>query len=268
MRIALAQIITGPDVTANGDLLESAAREAHNGGADLVIFPEAAMRAFGYSLVDIAEPLDGPWATRVRELAASLDLVIVAGMFTPGAPSNGRARVRNTLLATGPGVDVSYDKIHLFDAFGFLESSTVEPGGTAVTFDVGGLTFGLTTCYDLRFPALFTENATLGAQVNIVAASWGAGPGKVEQWNLLARARALDSTTFLLACGQGDPASQGTESSPGAPTGVGHSAVISPLGEVLDQLDGAPGLLFADLDAAVVDAARETLPVLANRHIF
>ena len=86
-------------------------------------------------------------------------------MFTPGslarADGSGRpaaGKVRNTLLATGPGVDTSYDKVHLFDAFGFLESETVDPGTEPVTFDAGGLTYGLATCYDILFPALFTAN--------------------------------------------------------------------------------------------------------------
>ncbi|WP_284763325.1 carbon-nitrogen hydrolase family protein [Arthrobacter sp. efr-133-R2A-63] len=270
MRIALAQLISGRELADNLTLLEDYARQAKEGGAELVVFPEASMRAFGNSLLDIAEPLDGPWASRVREIARELGIVIVAGMFTPGLASDGSSngKVRNTLIATGPGVDTSYDKIHLFDAFGFAESDTVDAGTGPVTFDAGGLTFGLATCYDIRFPALFTANADRGADVNIVSASWGAGPGKVEQWKLLARARAIDTTTFVLACGQGDPASQGREPKGAAPTGVGHSVVVSPLGNVLEELDAEPGLLFAELDAAVVEDARAKLPVLANRRDF
>jgi deaminated glutathione amidase len=271
VRVALAQIITGRDVAENLVLVEKYARQAKEGGAALVVFPEATMRAFGNSLLDIAEPLDGPWASKVREIAADLGIVIVAGMFTPGGDTTssksdgGRAKVRNTLLATGPGVEASYDKIHLFDAFGFAESDTVDAGTEPVTFDVGGVTFGLATCYDIRFPALFTANAARGAVANIVCASWGNGPGKVDQWQLLARARAVDTTTFVLACGQGDPATQGIEPRSAAPTGVGHSAVVSPLGQIIETLDGKPGLLFADLDPAVVEEARKVLPVLANR---
>jgi len=269
VRVALAQVISGRDLAENLRLLEEYARRAKDGGAGLVVFPEAMMRAFGNSLLDIAEPLDGPWAGRVRAIAEELQLVIVAGMFTPGAAAeSGAPRVRNTLLATGPGVDASYDKIHLFDAFGFAESDTVEAGSEPVTFDAGGLTFGLATCYDIRFPALFTANAQRGAVVNIVSASWGAGPGKADQWQLLARARAVDTTTFVLACGQGDPATQGIEAKGAAPTGVGYSAVVSPFGQVLEALEGEPGLIFADLDASVVDDARQKLPVLANRRDF
>ena len=267
MRIALAQIITGRDLAGNLDLVADYAARAKAGGAGLVVFPEATMRAFGNSLLDIAEPLDGPWASQVRAIAADQDIVIVAGMFTPGTAGDG-GKVRNTLLVTGRGIEASYDKIHLFDAFGFAESDTVDAGDSPVTFELEGVTFGLATCYDIRFPGLFTENADRGAEVNIVCASWGSGAGKAEQWKLLARARAADSTTLVLACGQGDPASQGIEPKGAAPTGVGHSVVVSPFGEVLEELDGAPGLLFADLDPAVVKEARTKLPVLANRHKF
>ena len=175
MRVAIVQLTSGADPGGNLALVEQYTREAVDGGADVVVFPEATMCAFGNDLTSVVEPLDGPWATRVRELAVSLGVVVVAGMFTPGAGG----RVRNTLLAVGPGVDTSYDKVHLFDAFGFRESDGVEPGTLPVTFDVGGVTVGLATCYDIRFPALFTATAAAGASVNLVCASWGAGEGKL-----------------------------------------------------------------------------------------
>lgn len=261
VRIALAQIISTADPAANLILLEKYARQARSQGAELVVFPEATMRAFGNSLTDIAEPLDGPWATRVRSIANELRLTIVTGMFTPGQDG----KVRNTLLVAGPDTDTHYDKIHLFDAFGFAESDTVDPGTHPVTFDAGSATLGLATCYDVRFPALFTANAEQGAVVNIVCASWGAGPGKSEQWDLLIRARAVDSTTYVLACGQGDPATQGTAPAGSAPTGIGRSAIVSPFGEILQQLDGREALLVADLDLDAIAEARHKLPVLANR---
>ncbi|MGX1159511.1 putative amidohydrolase [Arthrobacter sp. SLBN-100] len=264
MRLAVAQIISSADLEANLELIREYTTQAKAAGAELVVFPEAAMRAFGHSLRDIAEPLDGPWAEKVRALASELGIVIVAGMFTPGKDG----RVRNTLLVTGPGVDTSYDKVHLFDAFGFQESKTVDAGTDPVTFEVNGTVFGLATCYDIRFPALFTANARAGAQVNIVCASWGAGEGKAEQWDLLARARALDSTSFVVACGQGDPATIGAGPAGTAPTGVGHSAVITPLGSAVVTLGGKPEVAVVDIDPSVVDEVRTRLPVLANARQF
>ena len=264
MRLAVAQIISSADPAGNLELIRDYAGQAKAAGAELVVFPEAAMRAFGHSLRDIAEPLDGPWAGKVRGIARELDIAIVAGMFTPGKDG----RVRNTLLVTGPGVETSYDKVHLFDAFGFAESKTVDAGQTPVTFELNGTVFGLATCYDVRFPALFTANARAGAQVNIVCASWGAGEGKAEQWDLLVRARALDSTTFVVACGQGDPETTGAGRAGSAPTGIGHSAVITPLGSAVVALGGKPELAVVDIDPSVVDEVRSKLPVLANARQF
>ncbi|MGO4582861.1 carbon-nitrogen hydrolase family protein [Arthrobacter sp. 2RAF6] len=260
MRLAVAQIITGADLAANLELIREYATRAKAAGAEVVVFPEATMRAFGNSLADVAEPLDGPWATAVRSLAHELDIAVVAGMFTPGEAG----RVRNTLLVTGRGLGTSYDKIHLFDAFGFAESDSVDAGTSPVTFELNGTVFGLATCYDVRFPALFTANARAGAQVNIVCASWGAGEGKAEQWELLVRARAVDSTTFVVACGQGNPASVGLPATGTAPTGIGHSAVISPLGEVVAALGEIPELAIIDIDPSIVEEVRGKLPVLAN----
>ena len=264
MRLAVAQIISSADPDGNLGLIRDYAAQAKAAGAELVVFPEAAMRAFGHSLRDIAEPLDGPWAGEVRAIARELDIAIVAGMFTPGKDG----RVRNTLLVTGPGVETSYDKVHLFDAFGFAESKTVDAGETPVTFKLNSTVFGLATCYDVRFPALFTANARAGAQVNIVCASWGAGEGKAEQWDLLVRARALDSTTFVVACGQGDPETTGAGRAGSAPTGIGHSAVITPLGSAVVALGGKPELAVVDIDPSFVDEVRSTLPVLANARQF
>ena len=126
MRIALAQIQAGTDPSANLGLVEEYTRRAADAGAGLVLFPEATMCRFGVSLADVAEPLDGPWADGVRGIG----------------PARHHRRRRHVRLPTqrragachqhvdrgGPGVDAHYDKIHLYDAFGFTESRTVAPG--------------------------------------------------------------------------------------------------------------------------------------------
>lgn len=261
MRLAAAQIVSGTEPRRNLELVDEVARRAAAAGARLVLLPEATMCAFGVSLTPVAEPLDGPWATAVRDIAARHGITVAAGMFTPGSAG----RVRNTLLVTGGGVEAAYDKIHLYDAHGFLESRTVAPGAEPVVIDVDGVTMGLSVCYDVRFPGLYQELGGRGATIVLLAASWGAGPGKRAQWDLLTRARALDSTSFLLAAAQGDPATVGREPSGKAPTGIGGSIAVSPLGTVIEQLEREPGLLVVDIDPAEADRVREQLPVLANR---
>jgi deaminated glutathione amidase len=261
MRIAVAQILSGTDPADNLRLVRDYTGQAAESGASLVVFPEATMCRFGVPLAPIAEPVDGPWADGVRRIAAEAGITVVVGMFTPADDG----RVHNTLLATGRGVDAHYDKIHLYDAFGFTESNTVAPGRQPVAVDVDGVGVGLTTCYDLRFPELFTTLAGRGAQLIVVSASWAAGPGKLEQWTLLARARALDSTSYVVAAGQADP---GEPLASSAPTGVGGSLVVSPFGDVVAAAGADPQLLVADLALERVAKARETIAVLRNYSAF
>lgn len=270
MRIALAQMISSADPEANLEQIADHVGRAADAGADLIAFPEAAMCAFGNRLDTVAEPLDGPWVTRLTALAAEHRITVLAGMFTPGgerAP-DGREKVANTLVAAGPDGRVTpYRKIHLYDAFGFAESDRVVPGAEPVIIDVAGVPVGLTVCYDVRFPNLYTTLADRGAQVIIVAASWGAGPGKVQQWQLLTQARALDSTCFIAAVGQADPLTAGIRTSGSAPTGVGYSAVIDPAGGAIIGATAEPQLLITDIDPGQVDEVRKIIPVLANRRI-
>lgn len=264
MRIALAQILSGTDPLANLKVVADYAERAADGGASLVVFPEATMCRFGVPLGPIAEPVDGPWADGVRGVAAHTGITVIAGMFTPA----GDGRVTNTLLAAeaGPVAGAAhYDKIHLYDAFGFTESRTVAPGRDPVVITVDNVGVGLTTCYDIRFPALYVELADRGAQLIVVCASWGSGAGKLRQWELLACARALDSTSYIAAVGQADP---GSAVASGAPTGVGHSLVASPLGEVVASAGATPQLLIVDIELDAVTAARKTLAVLSNRADF
>ncbi|OBA61528.1 hydrolase [Mycobacterium sp. 1100029.7] len=270
MRIALAQMLSGSDPAANLRQVRDYTAQAADAGAALVVFPEATMCRFGVPLAPVAEPVDGPWADGVRRIATDAGVTVVAGMFTP----SGDGRVTNTLIAAGPGASgqtseqlwAHYDKIHLYDAFGFTESRTVAPGREPVVITVDGVGVGLTVCYDIRFPELYTELARRGAQLITVCASWGSGPGKLEQWTLLARARALDSMSYIAAAGQADPGE--ALGSSGAPTGVGGSLVASPYGEVVAAAGADPQLLVADIDIDTVGKARESIAVLRNHSDF
>lgn len=260
MRIALAQVLSTADPQRNLVTVRDHARQAKEAGATLVVFPEAMQVSFGHDLAKYAQALDGPWATLIRQQSREIGITIAAGMFTPGEGG----RVRNTLLVAGDGVDTHYDKIHLYDAFGYAESDSVTPGQSPVQFEHEGAIIGLATCYDLRFPRLFTRHAQAGALICIVSASWGQGEGKTEQWTTLAQARALDSTTFVVAVDQADPQSVGRTVTGTAPLGVGHSLAVDPLGRVIARAGAEPELLVVDLDLDQVEVARKQLPVLAN----
>ncbi|GAA0605765.1 nitrilase [Kribbella sandramycini] len=253
LRVAAAQLTTGADPVPNLAAAADAVRRAADGGAELIALPEATLAAFGTDLRSIAEPLDGPFATGLRKVAAELGVVVVAGLFEPAADG----RVHNTLLATGPGVEAAYRKIHLYDAFGSRESDTVAPGNELVSFGYRDVTIGLATCYDLRFADQFTALGRLGAELIVVPASWGAGPGKEEQWDLLTRARAADAQAWLLACDQAYTPPQGTD-----PLGIGRSSLTTPLGHTAARLDHTAGILHATVDTEVVAPIRARVPIL------
>ena len=263
MRIALGQLPVSPDPAVNLTRIQVALTDAAAGGADLAVFPEAAQARFGTDLRAVAEPLDGRFGAGLSGAARKSGVALIAGVFEP-APDG---RVYNTVVgydAAGHRV-AAYRKIHLFDSLGGTESKVVAPGSAPVLADLAGLRVGIMTCYDIRFPELFTTLARRGAQLITVGASWAAGPGKLEQWTLLARARALDSTSYIAAAGQADP---GEPLAASAPTGVGGSLVVSPFGDVVASAGADPQLLVTDVDLDRVAKARETIAVLRNHSAF
>ena len=262
MRVAGVQLVSSEHPAENLDLVRDGIARAAGLGARLVVFPEATMAPFTRRLDTAAEPLDGPFANGVRAAAREHGVVAVVGMFTPAdeveTDDGPRRRVHNTLLLTGAGVDeVTYRKIHLFDAFTTTESDTVAPGDEVVTADVDGWTVGLATCFDVRFPDQFTELGRRGSDLVVLPASWGDGPGKAEQWDLLTQARAHDSQAWLLAVGQA-----WTATSTEGPYGIGRSALADPTGAVRSRLDAGPGVLLADIDRELITQTRRRVPIL------
>ncbi|WP_346764437.1 carbon-nitrogen hydrolase family protein [Rhodococcus sp. B10] len=261
--MAIAQIATGAVPEDNLARVQKAIGDAASSGARIVVLPEASLVRFGVSPAPFAESLDGPWARAIQETAVQLGVVVLVGTFTPADDG----RVRNTILVTGEHIHEGYDKIHLYDAYGFSESADVQPGNTPFVFEVDGITIGVATCYDVRFPELFRALADRGAEVILVTAHWGAGDGKVDAWRLLNQARAVDSTTWIVAVDQADARTAGVDEPDGPRFGVGHSLVVTPMGVVQHELGAAEERLTVELDIGAVQKARKVIPVLANRRL-
>lgn len=252
VRVTLVQRAASLDPAVNRAALDELAPLLAD--TDLLVLPEASARDFGEpgsDLAPYAEPLDGPYASRLREIAG--DAVLVAGMFETGPDP---ARPYNTLVATGPGLEARYRKVHLYDSFGFRESDQLSAGPIGgVTIDLEGARVGLMTCYDLRFPELARLLSAGGAEVIVVPAAWVAGPLKVDHWRTLLRARAIENVAYVVGVGQ-----------PG-PRYSGHSLVVAPTGEVVVEAGEDEAILTATLDLTLVARARQTNPSLRNRRL-
>jgi deaminated glutathione amidase len=254
MRIALSQFDPTPDPTENAAHVVAQAKRAADEGADLLLAPEGSLVSF---LTDptapgrAAQPADGPFGTALLQASADLGITVAAGSFVPAGD-----RVHNTLLVAQGGAFVAqYRKVHLYDAFSFLESESVAPGGSAPpVVEIAGVPVGFATCYDLRFPELFRLLAGGGAEVLALASAWVKGPLKEEHWLTLLRARAIENTCYMVAADQVGKA------------GVGRSTAFDPFGlQMLDLGAAAPGFGLVDIDPERVAEMRSTNPSLANR---
>lgn len=256
--VAVVQFAPGTDPSANLAALREHVRAAVERGARVVVAPEYSMFAVARldeRVVAIAEPLTGPFVTGLGEIAREFGVHLVAGIVEQVAPE--AKQIRNTLVALGPDAKLvaKYRKVHLYDAFGYLESDVVEAGAieTPATFTVDAVTFGMQTCFDLRFPEGCRRVAAAGAQVLVLPAQWIPGPAKVDQWTTLLRARAIENTVYVAAADQC------------APRGAGASMIIDPTGVVLAELGDEPGVLTASIDLDQLAAVRRTNPSLALR---
>lgn len=259
MLVTLGQLASGADVARNLESMAAMAGKAAVEGSRMIVFPEYAVyekRRVDSSFVAAAEPLDGPTASRLAGIAKECGLYLVAGFIER---SDNPELAYNTILIFGPdgerlGV---YRKVHLFDSQDMRESAYIKPAPdlSPVTFEADGMTFGVLTCYDLRFPNVAGNLAGKGAQVLLAPSSWVPGPNKVDQWNVLARARALDNGVFVAAVSQAEPVS------------IGRSLVAGPLGSVLAQAGVDPQLLTVELDAGAVEHARTVFPLREQRRI-
>jgi predicted amidohydrolase len=254
LRLALVQQTASLDPAANRELVASLAGRLED-HTDLVILPEAFMRDFGPPSSDLsafAEPMDGPFVAALTDLAAASGATVVAGMFEV---SDDPARPWNTLAVVGPdGLRASYRKIHLYDSFGYRESDRLVAGEVEpVLVDVGGVSVGLMTCYDLRFPEHARELVRRGAQLLVAPSAWVAGPAKVQHWRVLVAARAIENTAFVAAVGQ-----------PG-PRYSGHSLVVGPAGQLLGELGDGDRVLTVSVAMGDLEQARADNPSLLNR---
>ena len=204
-------------------------------------------------LYEIAEILEGEFAATLREAARESTIDVVATVYEKSAPGT---RVYDTaIVIKGSGKLVStYRKLHLYDALGFRESDKLKAGDdVAMPVETGIDCIGVMICYDIRFPELSRILAVLGAETLIAPSGWVQGDRKVEHWQTMLQARALENGCYVVA-----PNQVGN-------IYTGHSMVVDPLGKVILDMGEKEGLQVVELDAALLRDVRAKLPLIKHR---
>jgi predicted amidohydrolase len=262
MKVALCQIPVSSDPEVNLGRVREALTSAAAQGAALAVFPEGTQARFSTDLRAVAEPADGPFCKGLSAAACDSGVAVVAGVFET-APDR---RVYNAAVAVDADgrLVAAYRKIHLFDALGYRESAVIAPGAEPVVADLAGLRVGFMTCYDVRFPELGRALADRGADLIVIPTAWAAGLFKEEHWVTLVRARAIENTIWVAAAGQvPDPAEPATT----APTGIGRSMLVDPMGTVRLDLGSRPGIGVGEVDRELTAQVRTVLPCLEHRRL-
>jgi nitrilase len=260
-------MVSGTDVTLNLKRAELLIRKAVAGGAQLVLLPENFALFDSQQLFTLAkeERANNHVAYWLEGLSKELGVWLFAGSFPMLGKDLTVEKVRSSLLVFNPqGQCVArYDKRHLFDVDvsdsqgAYLESAYIEPGDELVVVETEMGKVGLSICYDLRFPKHFWALRELGADIIVVPSAFTKVTGEAH-WEVLLRARAVETQCYILGANQGGQHSPSRETS-------GDSMIIDPWGAILSRCDVGEGIAVSELDADLLNTVRSRMPVLSQQ---
>jgi predicted amidohydrolase len=261
--VAVAQMTSTADIDANLRTCDELARQAKARRAALLCLPEnfAFMGAADGDSNKIMEPLDGPLFSACRAIARDHGLWMCFGGFPERA--DGARKYNAHVVVDDQGVIRSiYRKLHLFDvqlsgAATYQESASTMAGKELVVAESPVGKLGLSVCYDLRFPQLYTALTNRGAQVHLVPAAFTLTTGK-EHWEALLRARAIETQCYVAAAAQTGRHNDKRDT-------FGHAMIVDPWGTVVAQCRDGTGIAVAEVDLAFLAAVRTRIPVGQHR---
>jgi deaminated glutathione amidase len=256
--------IVADNLAAAGILL----REAKDSGCDIACLPEN----FSFIGLRDADKLQvaeadgaGPVQSFLSDTARQLKMWILGGTIVIRGDTERRV-ANSSLLIDAAGKRVArYDKIHLFDVTipgrdeQYRESNHVTPGREPVIADTPVGKLGLSVCYDMRFPELYRELVSQGAEWLAMPAAFTVPTGRAH-WETLLRARAIENLCYVVA-----PAQSGTHTS-GRET-YGDSLIVDYWGQVVARLAKGAGVITAEIDLAKEAETRARFPALDNRQL-
>ncbi len=260
---ACLQLNSKRDIRDNIPEIATLLDEAAGAGADFITLPECTglMEPNGDALREKApEEVDHPVLALIRERAAKTARWILIGSLAVKR-SDGKIANRSYLIRPDGGINVTYDKIHMFDVAlddgqYYRESETYEPGTDAIIAEMPWGRVGLTICYDVRFAYLYRSLAQKGADFLTIPAAFTKVSGKAH-WHVLQRARAIETGCYVIAAAQCGTHAENRQT-------FGHSLIVDPWGEVLADGGDMPGVITAVIDPAKVAEARSKIPALTH----
>lgn len=262
--IAAVQMVSTPSVDENIGTASRLVADAAAKGAQLVLLPEywAIMGMQETDKLAHAEnPGDGPIQRCLGDLARQHGIWLVGGTLPLQSPEVGK--VMNSMLVYNPQGDcvTRYDKMHLFGFSrgdeSYDESRTISYGDSVGFFVAPFGRVGLSVCYDLRFPELY--RALGDCALIVVPAAFTYTTGQAH-WDVLLRARAIENQCYVLAAAQGGEHRNGRRT-------WGHSMLVDPWGKVVSVLPAGEGVVIGELDLALMQSVRESLPALRHRRL-
>ena len=267
-KAAVGQMRATNDLEANFETCSTLARAAASQGCSILFLPEcfAYIGMAGNDALAVMEPLDGPLMARYRQLAKDTGVWLSLGGFPETGPDADHRYNTHVLVDSDGDVRASYRKIHLFDVDipngpVLMESKTASPGDAIVAADSPIGRLGMTVCYDLRFPELYSRlRHEMGANIMLVPSAFTKPTGEAH-WEVLLRARAIETQSYVIAAAQAGVHSEKRES-------YGHAIIIDPWGKVLAKLedpDNGIGIATADIDLGYLEDVRERIPVDEHR---
>ncbi len=261
-RLAAVQITTGPDVEKNLAAIERQIKQATLEGANIVALPEvfACYDSQKYLALGQQEMNAlGTLRSRMAGWAKDNQVFLIGGTIPVLEPKASKVYPR-CYFYSDQGEELGYyDKIHLFDvdiddAQGrYRESDMFLSGDDIKVFETPYGNVGLTICYDLRFPYVFDRLRKAGADIISVVAAFTETTGKAH-WQPLLQARAIEQQCYILASNQWGQHDDKRRT-------FGHSMVISPWGEILDQLPSGEGIAIAEIELNEVQRIRREMPI-------
>ena len=271
MSFAVIQMVSQDDIAANLQRAHALLEQAASGGARLAVLPEnfAAMGRRDSAAIGLAEARgEGPILPWLKQTARDLRLWIVAGTLPlpPVDQPEAKAHACSLLVDEYGELAARYDKLHLFDVDvadnrgRYRESDDYAHGANVVVADTPVGKLGLTVCYDLRFPELYSALRQAGAELITAPAAFTAVTGAAH-WEVLIRARAIETQCYVLAAAQG-----GTH--PGPRETHGQAAIVDPWGRILAEQASGEAVLLATRDSAEQASIRARMPVTSHRRFF